>query len=71
MIGNVCVVVVRVFVVVVVCVRCAGAGAAASLASLAPRPKSLRPPVNSVLLLCIASRPHTSTHTQGPNTHML
>lgn len=42
-----------------------------SLASLAPRPKSLLPTVSSGILPSIASRPHTRTHAQGPNTHML
>lgn len=42
-----------------------------SVASLAPRPKSLRPTVSSGILPSIASRPHTRTHAQGPNTHML
>lgn len=42
-----------------------------SLTSLAPRPKSLRPSVNSLSPLSIASGPHAQTRTHTLNTHML
>lgn len=50
-----------------VCV-CVGLHTRFSLTSLAPRPKSLRPSVNSLSPLSIASGPHAQTHTHWTPT---